>query len=248
MLSMAIALAALPHGVVHAAPSAPPTADIRVDAPAGKPSAWKRAETDHLIVLSDGSEAELRRVTGNLERLHHLMSRLYRNGDQTDRTTRLTVTLLGSRTFFRDLGLSNLRSQEGPYGADLTNQRYYDPREDGAVLALARADQVIDLNTSTARDRDCEDKSAPGEDCIGMKPQYHPPLVRSWEAILYSAYAQHFILSAMLRPIPAGISTGSAPCSRPSRCMAMARWIMPPRPRATSRSCVLMARSTSVMS
>ncbi len=37
--------------------------------------------------------------------------------------------------------LKNTRSQPGPYAQVFRNARYYDPREDGAVLAASRYDQ-----------------------------------------------------------------------------------------------------------
>lgn len=34
---------------------------------------------------------------------------------------------------------------------------HYDPRDDGALIVVPRADQVIDLDTSRAREADCQD-------------------------------------------------------------------------------------------
>lgn len=158
-----------------------------------KPSEWRRAETAHLIVYSDGSEAELKRVTANLERLHHLMSRIYRRGAQDDATVKLQVTLFGDKDFSTRLGLQNLRALEGPYSADFADQRYYDPREDGDVLAVARKDQVLDMNTKRAEELDCADALAEGAQQCPFPPTYFRPLVRRWDAVLYSAFAQHFL-------------------------------------------------------
>lgn len=169
-----------------------------------KPSDWRRAETAHLIVYSDGSEADLRRVITNLERLHGLMSRIYRPGAQDDETVKLQVTLFGDKDFSTRLGLRNLRALEGPYTANFAGQRYYDPREGGDVLALARTDQLLDLNTKRADDMDCADAIAGGAtDCnvtgnghgglMTLATANRPPLVRRWDAVLYSAFAQHFL-------------------------------------------------------
>jgi hypothetical protein len=169
-----------------------------------KPSAWRRAETAHVIVYSDGSEADLRRVTTNLERLHGLMSRIYRPGARDDATVKLQVTLFGDKDFSTRLGLRNLRALEGPYTASFADQRYYDPREDGDVLAIARADQLLDLNTKRADDMDCADAIAGGATDCNVTSNGHgglttlatvnrPPLVRRWDAVLYSAFAQHFL-------------------------------------------------------
>jgi hypothetical protein len=169
-----------------------------------KPSSWRRAETAHLIVYSDGSEADLRRVVTNLERLHGLMSRIYRRGEKDDATVKLQVTLFGDRDFSTRLGLRNLRALEGPYTGSFADQRYYDPREDGDVLAIARSDQLLDLNTKRADDMDCADAIAAGAADCNVTSNGHgglttlatanrPPLVRRWDAVLYSAFAQHFL-------------------------------------------------------
>jgi len=156
-------------------------------------SDWRRADSDHVTVFSDGSEAELKRVTNNVERLFQLMSRLFRKGDVSDDTERLQIVLLKSSNRLR---LPNLRSEEGPYQKLFAGQRYYDPREDGAVLAVARDDQIIELNTGRRYDSDCGEYVADGGAgaCAASVP-YHPPLVRPWEALVYSAFAQHFLLT-----------------------------------------------------
>ena len=164
---------------------------------------WKRAETDHIVMFSDGSEPELVRVSSNLERLHALMTRLYGPvGQPPEEAPKLQIVLFGSRDDLKKLGLRNLRSEEGPFAKNFIDQRYYDPRPEGAVIAVARSDQLIDLNTNLARDRFCEDLASQGTDCIGKRQPYLPPVVRPWEAILYSAFAQHFILSNVPAPYP----------------------------------------------
>ncbi|WEJ98364.1 MAG: hypothetical protein P0Y59_15585 [Candidatus Sphingomonas phytovorans] len=161
-----------------------------------KRGSWKRAESDHVIVFSKDNAGDLARISNNLERLYHLMSRLYRRGDQIDDTTKLQVTLIDSTADFRMMDLKNLRSEEGPYLAAFPDRTYYDPREDGEVLAIARNDQIIDLNTNRAYDLDCDDALGEGAlQCAG-DAGYHPPAVRTWEELLYSAFAQHFILTA----------------------------------------------------
>lgn len=169
--------------------------EILVEGTTEKKSNWKRAEAEHVIVFSDGSESELVRVTNDLERLYRLMSRIYRHGDLSDDTVKLQVTLFDSAKFFQNMGLKNLRWEEGPYAPEFASQRYYDPRDDGDVIAVARADQTIDLDTVRAQNFDCDEQLAAGSpDCSGPLP-VHLPTVRSWEAILYSAFAQHFLLT-----------------------------------------------------
>ncbi|MDB5704952.1 MAG: hypothetical protein JWN66_2068 [Sphingomonas bacterium] len=161
-----------------------------------KPGTWKRAESEHVIVLSKGSAGDLTRITNNLERLYHLLSRFYRRGGQPDETAKLQVTLIDSPAAFSAMELRNLRSEEGPYLAAFPDRTYYDPREDGEVLAIARNDQIIDLNTNRAYNLDCDDALANGAwQCAG-NAVYHPPAGRTWEELLYSAFAQRFVLTA----------------------------------------------------
>jgi hypothetical protein len=182
--------------------------DIVVNGQTEAKSDWKRAETDHVVVFSKSGEGELRRVTKNLELLQNLMSRLYRRGDTSDDALKMQVTLIESQSRFRAMGLKDLRSQEGPFPPDFSGRRYYDPQDDGEVLAVARADQMIDLNTTRRFNQDCDDiqgndqGSVPGDDlgdngtasCSASNTN-HLPVARSWEAVLYAAFAQHFMLT-----------------------------------------------------
>ncbi|MDQ0252208.1 hypothetical protein J2W22_004296 [Sphingomonas kyeonggiensis] len=165
---------------------------IVVQGETGKKSDWKRAESDHVIVFSDGSEAELIRVTKDLDRLYLLLSRIFRRGEASDDTVKLQVVLFESPRFQKNMGLANQRWLEGPYFKDFPEQRYYDPREDGPILAVSRTDQLIDLNTAIAADHACEAAVAAGVPC--REPQI-PPFVRRWESVLFGAYAQHFLLT-----------------------------------------------------
>ncbi|RYD47481.1 MAG: hypothetical protein EOP60_17365, partial [Sphingomonadales bacterium] len=105
------------------------------------PSNWRLAETDHVIVLSDGKQSELIRIAHNLERLHFLLSALLNQTGKQDDTRKLRVTLVGDNAEFEAMELRNLRARMGPYARAFTSQRYYDPREDGAVMAASRFDQ-----------------------------------------------------------------------------------------------------------
>ncbi|RYD91546.1 MAG: hypothetical protein EOP61_27380, partial [Sphingomonadales bacterium] len=105
-------------------------------------------------MTGDGGEAILVRVTNNLERLYRLMGRLYRKGDMRDETAKLQVTLFDSRGFFDEMALANAQWDEGPFAATFGHQRYYDPREDGGVIAVARKDQMIQLDTPRAANLD----------------------------------------------------------------------------------------------
>lgn len=196
LLALLVGLSLAAPAIAQPEAAAPKSApDILVNGATTRPGKWNRAETDHFIVLSDGGEAELRKIADNLEKLQHLLARLYHVDPQHDEVGKLTVTLFASRDFFRDLGLTNARAAEGPFGGGLPEQRYYDPREDGAVLAVARVDQILDLNTSEARDRDCDNAMENDQDCLDAGRVDHPPVRRAWQALLYSGVAQHFILS-----------------------------------------------------
>lgn len=154
---------------------------------------WKRAETERVVIYSKDSAAELARVSKNLERLYQLLSRLYRRGATSDDTAKLQVTLFDTAAGFRAMGLKNLRADEGPYMAAFPDQTYYDPREDGEVLAMARSSQIIDVNTNRAYNEDCDNAIAEGAtDCVGQTANRFPA-VRSWEELLYGAFAQRFI-------------------------------------------------------
>jgi hypothetical protein len=152
-------------------------------APGETPGDWKRAESDHVIVYSDGDEEQLARIAGNLEKLHALLERLYRRPGNDEEPARPVIVLFDSARAMSDLGLRNRRFEEGPYARPFVPQRYYDPRAEGSVLALPRVDQVIDMNTTKARNADCEDMAADGVDCIA-KTTRHPAMVRPWEAVL----------------------------------------------------------------
>jgi hypothetical protein len=194
--TVALACAASLLPVAAVAQQAPPTPDIVVDGATDGLSPWRRAESAHVIVTSTASEAELKRITNNLERLHALMSRLYREKDAPDETVKLQITLVDKPDFFRTMRLRDLRAQEGPYPAAFATEHYYDPREDGAVLVVARADQMIDLATKTSEDQDYEDAANAGDTSANINVDAnHPPIGRSWEAVLYSAFAEHFMLT-----------------------------------------------------
>ncbi len=154
---------------------------------------WKRADSEHVVVISKDSAAELTRITRNLERLYQLMSRFYRRGASSDDTVKLQVILIDKGAAFRAMELRNLRAAEGPYLPAFPDQTHYDPREDGELLAMARSDEVIDLNTNRAFNQDCDKAEEEGAtDCVGQTVNRFP-VARSWEELLYAAFAQRFV-------------------------------------------------------
>jgi hypothetical protein len=166
-----------------------------------KRGSWKRAESDHVVVIGQDSATELTRVSRNLERLYYLMARLYRHGDTSDDTVKLQVVLFDTPSDLRALNLRNLRSEQGPFLPGFTDPTYYDPRDDGAVLAIGRGEQIVDLNTMRAFNLDCDDfraggatDSNPSGTCAKLKT-WRAPAVMNWEQMLYARFAQHFILT-----------------------------------------------------
>ena len=166
-------------------------------------SGWKRAESEHVLMFSSGGEEELKRTATDIERLHGLLVRLYGQDAQAGETAKIRVILVDSMPAYRGMALRNLRSEEGPYVSPFAQQRYYDPRDDGAVLVVPRADQVIKLDTARARDAFCDEMGPDlllAEKSCAEVSNRPAPVARPWESILFSAYAQHFILNNL----PAG--------------------------------------------
>ena len=138
-----LASLALTPSPVLAAPGQGANSEVLVTGVRSKLSNWRRAETSHVVVLSDGSEAELIRLTRNLERLHFLLSGLMGRGNVDDDVIKIHITLIGQAAQFEQMDLNDLRWQQGPYNDLFKVSRYYDPREDGAVMASINTDQRV---------------------------------------------------------------------------------------------------------
>lgn len=205
----------------------PQSGEIVVRGSAERRSSWRRAEGDHVVVYSNGSAAELKRMTANLDSLYAMMAHIFGREGQPDDSVKLELTLVGGDEFMRHLGLRNERSEEGPFAIEFRDQRYYDPRESGAVAAVARSDQLIStepgegdqadndsdqayddgdysgsLDADGAFDQDPSGNGGagamdvPGGSVFSMRDRRPPPEVtRPWEALAYSAFAQHFVLT-----------------------------------------------------
>jgi hypothetical protein len=132
-------------------PPARSPSDIVVVGGRDKPSEWREAETSHVVIISDGRESELIRLTRNIERLHFLLSGLLGRSDTPDDPIKLRITLIGDVADFEQMDLRNKRWQQGPFNDLFGLARFYDPRADGAVLASTRVDQktVIERTTAT---------------------------------------------------------------------------------------------------
>ncbi|MDF7775944.1 hypothetical protein P1X14_11865 [Sphingomonas sp. AOB5] len=172
-----------------------------------KMSDWRVAETDHVIVYSNGSEAELKRISHNLERLHLLLSILLGTHGRPDPTLKLRVTLIGDTAEFDAMDLRNLRSRQGPFARAFPIQRYYDPREDGAVMAGSRIDQRITLDRGVSLanlgSREVNLETGLVESTLfgssnpnGMDAAINQVTVPlSAEGRIYGGFAQHFLLT-----------------------------------------------------
>ena len=178
-------------------------------------SDWRVAETPHVLVFSKGDPHELARIADHLEKLHFLLSVLLNRMDASDETLKIQVTLIGDPADFDQLGLHNIRWQQGPYPDEFPTEIYYDPREDGAVMAAAHADQCFKLvrdaavttgqelldhavgairspsDLASAVSSVAASSSATGAQCEG-----NPNNVSvTAESRLYSAFAQHYLLT-----------------------------------------------------
>lgn len=166
-------------------------------------SDWRVAETTHVLVYGRGDQTMLIRIAHNLERLHFLLSMLLDVVDREDDTAKIRVTLIGDMADFDQLDLRNVRWQSGPYPPQFQTQLYYDPREEGAVLATAHAEQKIELQ----RGVDLVSLFPPKTDA--SSPDFAPMTAISGsgakaneisfpvtaDSRLYAGFAQHFLMT-----------------------------------------------------
>ena len=222
ILSVTAVVLAGMAGLFPALPAyAASNSDIVVTGVRSRLSSWRQAETEHVLLLSDGSEQELVRLARNLERLHFLLSGLLGRGAEQDDKVKIRITLIGEVAQFDTLDLHNRRWQQGPYNNLFSIGRYYDPRDDGAVMASIRADQRVvvehtPVNASSVAsmlgsmatqqsDPALRDAmvAASGDIYLGgMRSAGDTPITfgekameMSEESLLYAGYAQHFLLT-----------------------------------------------------
>ena len=221
-LALAGGAIALLAGGAHGAPATKRDSDIVVTGVRSRFSNWRQAETSHVVMLSDGSEEELVRLTRNVERLHWLLSGLMGRGDVEDDKLKIHITLIGEVAEFDALNLHNVRWQQGPFNDLFQVGRYYDPREDGAVMASTRVDQrvVVEhnpvnaesvsrvLSAAAMQSGDTQVQSTIfgliGELNLsaGMRGPHgsavsfgEKAIDVSAESLLYAGYAQHYLLT-----------------------------------------------------
>lgn len=191
-------------------------------------SSWKRSETDHAIIYSNGSESRLLKAAIELEQLHHLMSVIFGQQDAEAETEKLRITLIGNIDFMQSLRLTNWRAAEGPFSGPIQNQRYYDPRISGAVMAVSREDLYFSSGTGATAGQGNEffagsggigfgdsgsddDGFGSGPDAGGFNDDPGPPdfiddgggdQERAWEQAMFAGYAQHYITTYLPSAYP----------------------------------------------
>lgn len=190
----------------------------------GKPQAemsdWRMAETPHVVVFSKGDEKQLARTAYNLEKLHFLLSMLLDRVDRPDDTIKIAVTMIGDAAEFEQLRLTSLRWQYGPFPQAFPSTIYYDPREEGSVLATTARGVKLILQPSqglpTNRNCDNDQKSVTWggnvvEPPAPSNPQSGPAAAaavdlsqfnigelsfcQTPEARLYSGFAQNYLMT-----------------------------------------------------
>jgi hypothetical protein len=173
-----------------------------------KMSDWRVAETEHVIVYSSGPQGELTKIAHNLERLHFLLSILLNRVDKQDDTIKLRVTLVDDAAEFDAMELRNVRSRQGPFARAFVYQRYYDPREDGAVMASGRADmsaaiepgQRIDLASLGGSQLNAQTGQvestlfSPDTSTVSVTSTGTSVPITA-EGRIYAGFAQHFLLT-----------------------------------------------------
>jgi tetratricopeptide (TPR) repeat protein len=182
-------------------------------------SNWRMAETPHVVVFSQNDEKELRDAAHNLEKLHLLLSALFGRVDAPDETIKIAVMMIGDAGGFEQLRLTDLRWQYGPFPKRFAKTIYYDPREEGSVLATTRDGVNLVLRPSYGRptSRNC-DGGGDGHPLVSRiveSPRVTPAgqltidpvqifmqfpvnelsFCQSAESRLYAAFAQNYLMT-----------------------------------------------------
>jgi hypothetical protein len=162
-------------------------------------SKWRMAETPHVVVFSQNDEEELRYTAHNLEKLHFLLSALFGRVDAPDETIKIAVTMIGDAGPFEQLRLTDLRWQYGPFPQRFAKTIYYDPREEGSVLATTKQGVKLVLRPSYGRptNRNCyEGHRGPP---LAFDPSEYRvnelAFCQSAESHLYAGFAQNYLMT-----------------------------------------------------
>lgn len=224
-------LAASGSAFAQAAPptDADPANEIVVRGELERLSSWKRAETDHAIIYSNGSETRLRNAARELEALHYLLGLVFSNPDAQAATEKPVITLVESDDFMRSMNLVNWRGAEGPFGGPIQDQRYYDPRIAGAVMAVSRTNLFFSAS-ATANVGQTNDffafETGNAIDDVGLDDDsglgdsgfddggFNEPggadffddsggdQERPWEQAMFAGYAQHYVTTHLPNAYP----------------------------------------------
>lgn len=210
--SVAYAQAGIPDTVPH-------PDDIVVEGVSGQAkrraevqmSDWRVARSRHFAIFSRVEEAKLKGLAENLERLHFLLSLTFNRFDTDQEPVPLAITLYGDEADFKNLDLVSHRWQQGPYARAFPSALYYDPRDDGAVLATTGANQVVmvrpGVQLQSLGGLAASEPTAPGQqaqvgnrfaDQGGAATQTSVGEVSSAmtvEGRVYAAYARHFLMT-----------------------------------------------------
>jgi hypothetical protein len=221
LLALGCAVAAVP---AHAQLSAPvKNGDTTITVTANKlrqakkidMSDWRMAETPHVMVFSQGDEKALAKTAHDLEKLHFLLSALHGRVDAPDETIKVAVTMIGDVAAFEQLRLSDLRWQYGPFPSAFAKSIYYDPRDEGSVLATTSDGVNIVLQPSDGRptSRNCSGRDegpaldnfvvardnpvGPAEpmDILSQLTKNEIAFCQSAESRLYAAFAQNYLMT-----------------------------------------------------
>jgi|HigsolmetaAR203D_1030402.scaffolds.fasta_scaffold06199_4 hypothetical protein len=185
-----------------------------------KMSKWRAAETPHVVVFGEHDEKRLGETARNLETLHFLLSTFLGRLGAPDDTIKIAVTMIGDIGAFEQMQLTELRWQYGPFPERFAKMLYYDPREEGSVLATPRdgVNLVLSPSRGRATNRNCDGT----DDGIEFLPPVHvnyrvDPMTgelkvdenqilaqmsvneltfcQSAESRLYSGFAQNYLLT-----------------------------------------------------
>ena len=182
-------------------------------------SQWRMAETPHVVVFSQNDEKELRDTAHNLEKLHFLLSALFARVDAPDETIKIAVTMIGHAGEFEQLRLTDLRWQYGPFPSRFAKTVYYDPRDEGPVLATTRDGVNVVLRPSYGRptNRNCDSDnrrpsvtnvvtqvSRTGAESVDPAQFAVNELAfcQSAESRLYAGFVQNYLMTYFPAPYP----------------------------------------------
>jgi len=170
-------------------------------------SDWRMAETPHVIVFSQGGEADLRKTAHDLEKLHFVISALFDRVGKPDETIKIAVTMTGSVAAFEQLQLTDLRWQYGPFSRAFAKTIYYDPRDEGPVLATTEdgVNLIVKPSEGAPTPRNCDGRNDPSlmdfisggdlSDFLMRVRRNEIAFCQSAESRLYAGFVQNYLMT-----------------------------------------------------